>query len=49
MSYKKKLKATGLANIPDEERWSLEDEHALETIADATRRGFVFASVKNPI
>ncbi|KAI8366540.1 hypothetical protein BD560DRAFT_400628 [Blakeslea trispora] len=49
MSFKKKLKATGLANIPEEERWSLEDEHALETIADATRRGFVFASVKNPI
>ncbi|RCH95226.1 hypothetical protein CU098_000482 [Rhizopus stolonifer] len=47
VAYKKKLKAVGLADIPLEERWSIEDEHALETIADTTRRGFIFASVKN--
>ncbi|KAI9364687.1 hypothetical protein BD770DRAFT_313946 [Pilaira anomala] len=46
VEYKKKLKKVGLSEIPMEERWSIEDEHALEQIADATRRGFIFASVK---
>lgn len=49
MDYKKKLKQVGLADIPMEERWSIEDEHELEEIADATRRGFIFASIKNPV
>lgn len=48
VEYKKKLKKVGLAEIPMEERWSIEDEHLLEQIADATRRGFIFASIKNP-
>lgn len=48
VEYKKKLKKVGLAEIPMEERWSIEEEHLLEQIADATRRGFVFASIKNP-
>lgn len=48
VEYKKKLKKVGLTEIPMEERWSIEDEHLLEQIADTTRRGFVFASVKNP-
>ncbi|GAA5812349.1 hypothetical protein MFLAVUS_005800 [Mucor flavus] len=47
IDYKKKLKLVGLSDIPMEERWSIEDEHALEQIADATRRGFIFASIKN--
>jgi hypothetical protein len=42
------LKKVGLTNIPMEERWSLEDEELLEKIADETRRGFIFASIKNP-
>ncbi|KAG2205259.1 hypothetical protein INT47_009524 [Mucor saturninus] len=46
VDYKKKLKQVGLSEIPMEERWSIEDEHELEQIADATRRGFIFASVK---
>ncbi|KAI7908309.1 uncharacterized protein BX663DRAFT_493765 [Cokeromyces recurvatus] len=46
VEYKKKLKKVGLAEIPLEERWSLEDEHMLEQIADTTRRGFIFASIK---
>lgn len=49
VEYKKKLKEVGLADIPMEERWSIEDEHELEEIADATRRGFIFASIKNPL
>jgi hypothetical protein len=32
-----------------QERWSIEDEHVLEQIADATRRGFIFASIKSPV
>lgn len=48
VEYKKKLKKVGLADIPMEERWSIEDEHLLEKVADGTRRGFIFASVKNP-
>ncbi|KAI8078612.1 hypothetical protein BDF21DRAFT_438978 [Thamnidium elegans] len=47
IDYKKKLKLVGLSDIPMEERWSIEDEHALEQIADATRRGFIYASIKN--
>lgn len=46
MEYKKKLKSLGLAEIPMEERWSIDDEHLLEKVADDTRRGFIFASVK---
>jgi hypothetical protein len=49
VEYKKKLKKSGLADIPTKERWSIEDEHLLEQTADATRRGFIFASIKNPI
>ncbi|CEP18883.1 hypothetical protein [Parasitella parasitica] len=48
IAYKKKLKLVGLADIVLEERWSIEDEHLLEKIADDTRRGFIFASIKNP-
>jgi hypothetical protein len=48
VEYKKQLKKVGLTNIPMEERWSLEDEELLEKIADETRRGFIFASIKNP-
>ncbi|KAL9558714.1 hypothetical protein MBANPS3_000761 [Mucor bainieri] len=47
VEYKKKLKKVGLAEIPMEERWSIDDEHLLEKVADDTRRGFIFASVKN--
>ncbi|KAI9487712.1 MAG: hypothetical protein EXX96DRAFT_554370 [Benjaminiella poitrasii] len=47
VEYKKKLKKVGLSEIPLEERWSIEDEHLLEQVADATRRGFIFASIKN--
>ncbi|CAO0802729.1 unnamed protein product [Mucor circinelloides] len=46
VEYKKKLKSLGLAEIPMEERWSIDDEHLLEKVADDTRRGFIFASVK---
>ncbi|KAI7891322.1 uncharacterized protein EV154DRAFT_563449 [Mucor mucedo] len=46
LDYKKKLKKVGLSEIPMEKRWSIEDEHELEQIADATRRAFIFASVK---
>ncbi|KAL9540352.1 hypothetical protein PS6_010809 [Mucor atramentarius] len=46
VEYKKKLKRLGLAEIPMEERWSIDDEHLLEKVADDTRRGFIFASVK---
>ncbi|KAI8880262.1 ribonuclease H-like protein [Backusella circina FSU 941] len=47
IAFKKKLKSVGLAVIPDEERWSLEDDQLLEKVADETRRGFLFASIKN--
>jgi hypothetical protein len=47
IAFKKKLKSVGLAVIPDEERWSLEDDELLEKVADETRRGFLFASIKN--
>lgn len=47
VEYKKKLKRVGLTKIPMEERWSIEDEHLLEQIADESRRGFIFASIKN--
>lgn len=47
VEYKKKLKRVGLTEIPMEERWSIEDEHLLEQIADESRRGFIFASIKN--
>ena len=47
VEYKKKLKKVGLTEIPLEERWSIEEEHQLEEIADKTRRGFVFAAVKS--
>ncbi|KAK4515473.1 Upstream stimulatory factor 1 [Mucor velutinosus] len=47
VEYKKKLKKVGLAEIPMEERWSIDDEHLLEKVADDTRRGFIFSSVKN--
>ncbi|KAI8639096.1 hypothetical protein BD408DRAFT_421962 [Parasitella parasitica] len=48
VAFKKMLKLVGLADIPMEKRWSIEDEHLLEKIADDTRRGFIFATIKNP-
>ncbi|KAG0178801.1 hypothetical protein DFQ29_003013, partial [Apophysomyces sp. BC1021] len=45
--YKKKMKVTCLEEISEEERWTLADEERLRYVTDATRRGLLFAAIKN--